>query len=464
MTTLKQFNDVLGKVFKSVLPELTRTVDFNSLKRLVFDEFFGVGWQTFGYGKQLISLDDIISEDTPLGTPGVKTVGLREAFFKNYLDAMLELEKDPAFKEEMSDPDYRKAILNVYNRLIKMAVSRKAACKTLIIEEHEAQLKKEIEIAEKDTAIWDLIFPTPSITKFTRSIKNYFATHKLAHDEGRYKKVIDFKDKIEKSVGNSLSIAGWAAAFSGVRKLFGKIPILLGPVPLKHVDYVEIARSGKILKFRATGTVFLARQEGGADAIKIEGIMYKAEFTTMFLLWGLFIYGQSKFRDMEGIPGIEKLDIGKIGEVRKLNDLLMMNTSKEKPSYEFHQTFPFVNRHFIIPNCYIETISIEDKLPLKDVLQYSILLRTYDKPKEVNWVEKKGSALFGIKNKSGWAKIAEYSLNASWRYFNASGWLLDEQEWKIGSATKHGVLDTYYDIDWSALATVTYLNLMGAAT
>ena len=464
MTTLKQFNDSLGRVFKSALPEPVRTVDFNSHKRLVFDEFFGAGWQTFGYGKQLISLDDIISEDTPIGTPGVKTKGLREAFFKDYLDAALALETDPAFKEEMSDPDYRKIILNVQNRLINMVASRRAACKTLTIEEHDAQVKKDLEIAEKATAPWELLFPKPNITKFLKKTKSYFASLKLKKDEGKYKTALEFKDKIEKSYGNSFNIAGWAAAFSGVRKLFGKIPILLGPVPLKHVDYIEIARSGKILKFRATGTVFLARQEGGADAIKIEGLMYKTEFVTMFLLWGLFIYGQSKFREMEDIPGIQQLDITKIGEIRKLNDLLISDASREKPSYEFHQTFPFVNRHFIIPNCYIETISVEDKLPLKNVLQYSILLRTYEKPKEVSWVEKEGMRLYGISNKSTVAKVCEYSLNAAWRMLNASGWLLDEQEWKIGSAMKEGVLDTYYDIDWSTLNTITYLNLMGAAT
>jgi len=252
-----------------------------------------------------------------------------------------------------------------------------------------------------------------------------------------------------------------AAKFSKVRKMFGKIPLLLGPVPLKHVDYVEIARSGKILKFRATGSVFLAKQEGGADAIKIEGTMYKAEFLVMFLLWGLFIYGQSKFRDIADLPGLTEAQ--NVFEVRKLNDLIMTDSTLEKPSYEFHQTFPFVSRHFIIPNCFIETISIEDKLPLKDVLKYSILLRTYDKPKQVSWIEKeKGKKLYGIKNKSTSAKICEASLNATWRMLNASGWLIDETEWKIGSAMNEGVLDTYYDVDWSTIASVTYLNLMGA--
>ena len=93
------------------------------------------------------------------------------------------------------------------------------------------------------------------------------------------------------------------------------------------------------------------------------------------------------------------------------------------------------------------------------------MLRTYEKPTEVSFMEnEKGKRLYGISNKTKMSKICEYSLNAAWRIFNASGWLLDEQEWKIGSATEEGVLDTYYDVDLSSLATISYLNLMGIAT
>jgi len=461
MTTVKQFNEKLGSFIRGVSPVPIRMEYFTGFKIVLCDIIFGKG--RFKHEQLIESPEVIIYEDTQPGVPGVKVKGLNETFFKNFLDWLSSSAKDPAFKEEINDPDYRKTILNIQNRIVSEYYSRIAACNILVIEEHDA----EMEALSEDLIgayNYDFLIPTLKITKLLKKTKNYFASLKLKKDEGKYKTALEFKDKIEKSYGNSFSIAGWAAAFSGVRKLFGKIPILLGPAPLKHVDYVEIARSGKILKFRATGTVFLARQEGGADAIKIEGLMYKTEFVTMFLLWGLFIYGQSKFREMEDIPGIKDLNIQDIGEIRKLNDLLMSDASREKPSYEFHQTFPFVNRHFIIPNCYIETISVEDKLPLKDVLQYSILLRTYDKPKEVSWVEKEGMRLYGISNKSTVAKVCEYSLNAAWRMLNASGWLLDEQEWKIGSATKEGVLDTYYDVDLSALATISYLNLMGVAT
>ena len=44
------------------------------------------------------------------------------------------------------------------------------------------------------------------------------------------------------------------------------------------------------------------------------------------------------------------------------------------------------------------------------------------------------------------------------------GWMIDDQEWKIGSAMEEGALDTYYDVDWTSLSSMVYLNLMGAAT
>ena len=192
MTTLLQFNEKLGSVFKSVLPEPVRTVDFNSLKRLIFDEFFGKGWETFGYGKQLISPDDIIFEDTPTGVLGVKAEGLREAFFNYFLNSMLILEKSPAFKEEMSDPDYRKTILNVYNRLLSMVASSKANCKTIIIEERDAKL---IELQETEEGIYNLFHPSSKATKFLRRTKKYISSLKFNKDECRYKTAIEFKDK-----------------------------------------------------------------------------------------------------------------------------------------------------------------------------------------------------------------------------------------------------------------------------
>jgi len=467
--TLTEFNDFIGDFFKTVLPEPLEMRDYTSHKYHVYDEIFGKG--VFDRNKELTSGEAILFEDSPPGTVGVKAEGLREGFFDDAIKEIELLKVDPEFIAEIKklfadEPSLKKDITRVQTVLISIFADRKAKCKILTIEEYNAEMEQTaIDIGNPDLVFGFLEPPTKQskYIKFIKTIKDIMHNITYAKAKNSYKKIVEIKDKLEEKAGSSFSIVAWAGIFSGVRKIFGKIPILLGPVPLKHVDYVEIARSGKILKFRATGSVFLAKQEGGDDAIKIEGLMYKVEFWTMFWLWSLFIYGQSKFREMEDLPNL--LEVQDVFQVRKMNDLIMTDTSLQRPSYEYHQTFPFVSRHFIIPNCYIETILIEDKLPLKDVLKYSILLRTYDKPKEVNWIKgDKGRALYGIKNKSLSAKICEYSLNFGWRMLNTTGWLIDETEWKIGSAMNEGVLDTYYDVDWSTLASVAYLNLIGAVT
>ena len=451
MTTLTEFNQILTKFAITLCPEAIRGKDVTSHKLHIYDQLFGKG--AFGSEKELTSPEAIRFVDEPPGTPGVKAENLMESAFDEQLKVMEEVIKDPSLKLSLRE------FVDLWT---KGFAERQAKCQTILVEDFNTEMEAIALDLESANILYNFITPEGK-SKFLKRIKDKLASIKLAKAVEGYKTVVEIKDKLDKRVGSAFSIITWAGIFSGVRKKFGKIPVLLGPCPLKHADYVEIARSGKLLKFRATGSIFLASQEGGADAIKIEGILYKAEFFIMFLLWGLFIYGQSKFREMENIPSF--LEAQNVYQIRKLNDIIITNTSLEKPSYEFHQTFPFVNKHFIIPNCYIETISIEDTLPLKDVLKYTILLRTYDKPKEVNWIgDKTGKTLYGLGNKTRSAKVCEYSLNAGWRMLNASGWLIDEQEWKIGSATKEGVLDTYYDIDWSSLGTMAYLSLMGAAT
>ncbi len=471
--TVSEFNDYLWDFYQDVTPEPIRGQRrSDSYKYNIFEAFYGAN--AFGAGpaqKELTYEDNIIFENSPGSAMGIKAIGFSEAGFVLLIKELENLRTMTPFRENLvdqlkSDPSLKKHLQRIQEVIITTIIHRRTLCRSLLIQPNVPALQQAALNAGNPDTIFNFPIPKPlqPFANIIRRIGNLISDYARGVENDDLKSISQIKDKISKWTGSSFSIITWAGIFAGVRDKFGRIPILLGPVPLKHVTYVEVARSGKVLKFRATGSVFLAKQEGGADAIKIEGIMYKAEFLLMFLLWGLFIYGQSKFKEMENIPGFSGGDVS-IFQVRKLNDLIMTDSTLEKPSYEFHQTFSFVSRHFIIPNCYIETISIEDKLPLKDVLRYTILLRTYDKPKQVNWAQgKKETRLYGIQSKTLSAKVCEASLNAGWRVLNSTGWLLDETDWKIGSATKEGVLDTYYDVDLSTYATISYLTLMGAVT
>jgi len=421
--------------------------DHLSFKRKLFYQTFGAGTFVSTDGKDLIKT----MEDASLG--GLKAVNLD----KKQMEIIYQKLED--FK---NDPNLRLTVEQIWNEILNTIINLQAATKIIVIRILTEGKKKRLSEWQKKHAI-----ELSRLEKFVNSIKNLGNTIKQAKKDGKFKKVSDFRDKVQKYAGLGVlsTIPYIATSFIGARKLFGKIPLILGPVPLKYADYVEVARSGKVLKFRATGSVFLANQKGGEDAIKIEGSLYKAEaYTFMLLIWALFLYGQGKVKDLEKLVSGQG-GITDITKLRKMNDIVMTNSSLQRPSYEYHRTFPFVSKYFIIPNCFIETIVLENKLPVKDVIRYSILLRTYTKPTEaVRFVRnsEKNISNIGFGKPSLMSEVCKYSLTTSWRILQSSGWLFDEMEWRIGSASKTGVMDTYYDIDPIAIASVAYLNLMGA--
>jgi len=448
--TRQSFNEMIGKALDATtLTTINREPELSGLKMAIYNVLFGQGTFISTDGKDLIKT----MEDTSTG--GLKAIYID----KKQLEVIYQNVEDLA-----KDPNLKLTIEQIKDRILSTIVNLQASTKLLIIKRFRKRRKEWLKSFNKEHSIK----PKGMVNRIKEWGRKVSIGITQSKQMGNFKKIKDFTEKIQTSVGaGSLAqMVGFGAAFHVARAKWGKIPILLGPVPVRNANYVEVARSGKILKFRATGSVFLARQEGGdqSDAIKIEGILYKVEFGIMFLLWGLFLYGQSKFKDLESIVGPQGT-ITSTTQMRKMNDILVSDTSLQRPSYEYHRTFPFVSKHFIIPNCYIETISIEDKLPLKDTLKYTILLRTYKKPIGVIRYVKPSDeniSTFGFPKKTIASEVCQYSLTTAWRLFNAYGWIADEMEWRIGSAKKSGVLDTYYDIDPTSIATVAYLSLMGA--
>lgn len=443
--TRLSFNKMLKMAFEaSTMTQIADGIDLVSFKRAIYRQMFGVGSLVFVDGKDLIETMDDAS------TGGLKAINI------NKRQIELIYEKVDVFA---ADPNLKLTVTQVMDEILKTIVNLQVATKQFI--------KKQLDDDKKtQLAIEQALYPVkPAGPKqVIKTIKNILNEIKQAKKDGDFKTIKSINTTLQEKIGIG-NLAQMSIPF-GASLVFGKIPILIGPVPLKHVKHVEVARSGKVLKFRATGSVYLAGQHGGdqMDAIKIEGILYKAEFGFMFLLWALFLYGQSKFKELDQLVS-GQTNITDITKLRKINDLIVTDTSLQKPSYEYHRTFPFANKHFIIPNCFIETIVLEDILPLKDVIRYTILLRTYKRPVEaVRFVKSKDEnvSVFGITKKTFTSNICQYSLSFAWRMFNAYGWIVDETEWRIGSASKPGVLDTYYDIDPMAIGTVAYLSLMGA--
>ena len=442
------FNKMIREAFRaSTLTQISDGIDLTSFTRAIYRQLFGSGTYIWVNGRTLIKT----MEDASTG--GLKAINID----RKQIEIIYQ-----RVEEFSADPNLKLTVTQVMDKIINTIINLQVSTRQFVIKTFNKATKERLKRLKKKH-----LLKAETIEKIEKRIKSISNNFEQTKKDNKFKKVSDLRDRVQKyaSLGALSTIPYIVTSFIGARKLFGKIPLILGPVPIKYADYVEVARSGKVLKFRATGSVFLANQPGGEDAIKIEGTLYKAEaYIFMLALWALFLYGQSKFKDLESLVAGQG-NITDINKLRKMNDLLMTDSSLQKPSYEYHRTFPFVSKYFIIPNCFIETIVLENKLPVKDVIRYSILLRTYTKPMEaVEFVKnaEKDVSIFGYGKQTLMSQVCKYSLSTTWRMLQSSGWLFDEMEWRIGSASKTGVMDTYYDIDPIAIASVAYLNLMGA--
>lgn len=266
-------------------------------------------------------------------------------------------------------------------------------------------------------------------------------------------------------------------------------PCILGPLPLRHIDSLEVAHSGKVLKYRASGSLFLAQQLGGNDAIRIEGYLTRSEAVLFtFFIWILFLYGRGVTKDMEdfadkenwfakissainfnilsGTAGNVTTFAGLLAARTAYTDLKNYDSSIERPSWEHHYTFPFVTRHVIIPNCYIETFSFEDRVvDGKDVLSYTIMLRTYTKPEtfdefNMNQSSEKWVGIDAV-NRTNMLDVVRFSSNLLLRMVMANDYIVDNTAWRVGMHNSPLAADQYYDIDFFDVAATFSLGIGG---
>jgi hypothetical protein len=247
---------------------------------------------------------------------------------------------------------------------------------------------------------------------------------------------------------------------------------VLGVVPVPHVEEIEVARSGKVLKFRATGSVFLAKQQtDSSDAIRITGKLYRDEISWLVLFWYLYYYGRSEneedISDMFSNPVPYNLE-----EMRKnARNLQQVNFKRGNPSSYTYRTFPFVSRHVIVPNCFIETVSFESKIEDGiDTVRYAILMRTYEKAEKFKVYKTDDPNIFYAMNNPridlAFSRILEFGINVIWRTIQQNFLVANTGSWKV-SISKPGIegnsltKDTYYNIDVSDVVGTFAMGAMG---
>ena len=154
---------------------------------------------------------------------------------------------------------------------------------------------------------------------------------------------------------------------------------VVGGIPLASVEEISHAMSDRILKYRATGGIFLAHQEGGEQTLRIVGKAWGPNrYLFLIFLDMLFLYGSSKMVDVFAEELGQKIDFGVNMEPEVQPWQIFDLHSLDEGTQEKHLTFPIVTSTRIYTNMYIETYefteSVEEGM---DCVTYSLFFRKY---------------------------------------------------------------------------------------
>lgn len=161
--------------------------------------------------------------------------------------------------------------------------------------------------------------------------------------------------------------------------------VVMAGIPMPSISEVSHAMSDRILKYRATGGIFLAHQEGGEQTLRIVGKAFgKNRFIFLTMLDFLFLYGSAKvvdlFVDFIGIntpfaalPSAIPEEAITVDPWERINEHSMDQGREEQ-----HLTFPVITKTRIYTNMYIETYEFTESIENgMNCLTYSIFLRKY---------------------------------------------------------------------------------------
>ncbi len=254
-------------------------------------------------------------------------------------------------------------------------------------------------------------------------------------------------------------IAGLWGTLHGSEVTLGILPLggmgIDSPITVTDID---ISHSNKIVKYRAVGSIYLAHQVGGKDSVKITGTLQgDMRLWILTILWILTLLGQGRWKSVDWNDDLVKVisanlrdGIGKLLPTQKVDNIIT-----QEPAYEHHITFPVITEHEIIPNCYIETFSFEEKVVSgRDVITYDLMLRTYVQPTQF-LVDSKRSMMRIAKQETKTEQMLKYGLNFAYRFIKwgkEALFHIDNNQWKVSN---------YINIDPVDIAFSMFLSIGG---
>lgn len=166
---------------------------------------------------------------------------------------------------------------------------------------------------------------------------------------------------------------------------------VLAGIPLGTVEELSSALSDRVLKYRATGGIFLAHQDGGNESLRIICKAWgKDRYMFLILLDFIFLYGQSKSLDMfsklKSNPFTEVATVMSKQQLKETAKIVnpwtrFKEENVDEGREEYHMTFPIVTKNRIFSSMYLETYDIVESVNKgMNMLTVTLFLRKYRPP------------------------------------------------------------------------------------
>ena len=186
-------------------------------------------------------------------------------------------------------------------------------------------------------------------------------------------------------------------------QLFGFPDIILGFIPLYTVQFYEVAISQDILKYRAVGSQFLAKQKGGNFALRVDAQLNDSSSQlTLTGLQKLYRNGQPREEINDGLKKVVGLGSGNsafnivnqkpISPNANNPDNLVMSddvavvspNNKKWMLSTYHSTFTAMTRDTVLFDMFIESIIYWRTLDSDpNTIHISLLLRKFTPPRRI---------------------------------------------------------------------------------
>jgi len=191
------------------------------------------------------------------------------------------------------------------------------------------------------------------------------------------------------NIATNLSLISYVLGryYIGNKKRIKPAAVLAG-VPLGTVEELSHALSDRLIKYRATGGVFLAHQDGGNESLRIICKAWGTDrYFFLILLDFLFRYGRGKILDL--FKGLTANPLGginaqfqktKLTEMAQIANPWMLFDAEnaDEGREEYHLTFPIVTKNRIFSSMYLETYDIVESVNTgMNVLTITLFLRKY---------------------------------------------------------------------------------------